>query len=233
MLLFVFSRRLACIDSPPIRQVLGNEDDADRAPDVGNSIGERDHRRRLLWRAARRQFDGTGSHRLFGGSDGRRHGLGAREHPARCARRQLENPCTDHNDCETDNAGDNGENGVPDPVGPQTIEEGGPDSQPDTVHKQIVEQALGEVVELELLAIGGRPDRQAATNNDRGCDHAKSISSDGLSSDPHGKAHRDEQEDVGICGQEVEESLHGGSPQPFALAVMASALSNLRPRARS
>ena len=97
-------------------------------------------------------------------------------------------------------------------VAAKAVHERWPDTQANAVHEQIVEHRLGEVIELQLHAEGGCPHRKAATHDDCGRHHAKTITGDRLPPDPDRKPHRYEQQDVRIRRQILKETLHLRDP---------------------
>ena len=88
----------------------------------------------------------------------------------------------------------------------------GPDAQADAVHEQVVEERLGEVVELQLDAVGRRPGRERGADDDRRGHHAQAVALDGELADPDRHADGEEQQDVRVVREELEERLHGASP---------------------
>ena len=61
------------------------------------------------------------------------------------------------------------------PVAAQAVHEGWADPQADAVHEQVVEHRLGEVIELQLHAVGGGPHRKTAADDDGRRDHAETV----------------------------------------------------------
>ena len=200
------------IDAPPLGQVLGDQDDADGAPDIGDAVGQRDHRADLLRRGAFRQRQDARIHRLFGRADGRRHGLRTGENAARSTWRQIHEANAQNDKRKTDDAADNRQQRELQSVATQAVHEGRADAQADAIHEEIVEHRLREVVEFKLHAIGRAPDGEAAADDDGGCHHAEAVARDGLSTDPDGQSNREEQQDEGIAPKPLEETCHDPIP---------------------
>ena len=152
---FVFLRRGARVDPPPSRQILADQDDADRTPNVGDAIGQRDHGGGVLRSSARRQTDLVGS--LLGGADGCRHSLRASKDAASAAGRQVEQLHAKHHERQTNDARDDGEEAELGAIAFQTVHEGWPHAQTNPIHEQVIEYELGEIIELELGTVNRSP----------------------------------------------------------------------------
>ncbi len=127
-------------------------------------------------------------------------------------RRAAVRACLDmqHHQYQAEERADHGEDGELEAVLLQAVEEGRADAQADAVHEQVVEERLGEVVELQLDAVGRRPGRERRTDDHGRGHHAEAVALDGELADPHRHADGEEQQDVRVSPQELEERLHGG-----------------------
>ena len=210
--LLVLLRRRLGVDAPPARQVFADQDDADGAPDVGDAVGQRDHARRVLGLHALRQLDDARGDRLLGRADRGRHGLRTRQHATGRADRQREELCANDDKRQTEHARHQRQDAEFETVALQAVDEGRPDAQADAVHEEVVEQALDEVVQLELHAVGRGPDRQAGAHHDGAGDHAEAIALDARPSDPDGEPDDEEQQQIRILLQECEKALHVRPP---------------------
>ena len=94
----------------------------------------------------------------------------------------------------------------------QTVDEGRSDAQPDAIHEEVVEQALDEVVQLELHAIERCGHGERGADDDRAGDHAQPVALDARAANPDGEADDEEQQQKWILLKEGEKALHVGSP---------------------
>src|SRR5690348_3310597 len=83
---------------------------------------------------------------------------GAGSYSACPAGRRAEELRARHNDDQADHAGDGCKPGELEPITAEAVNEGGADAQAHAIHEQIIEHRLGEIVELELYAVGRSPD---------------------------------------------------------------------------
>ena len=212
---------LSGVDAPPARQIFADQDDADGSPNIGDTVRQGDHCRCVIGRHAGWQLDGARCHGLLGRANRRRHGLRASQHAAGRSHRKIKQLGTCHDQRQAQYARHHGQERELQPVAFQAVDEGGTHAQADAVHEQIVEQALGEIVQLELYAVYRRADRNRATDHDGSCHHAEAVALDGEPSDPDGHADHQEQQQVRILLEECEEAFHLCLPHPAILIFSA------------
>ena len=76
----------------------------------------------------------------------------------------------------------------------QAVNEGWPHAQTNAIHEEIVEKALGEIVQLQFGTIGGGPYRYPRADHNGSCDHAEAVALEAQPADPDSQAHHQEKE---------------------------------------
>ena len=109
---------------------------------------------------------------------------------------------------QAQHAADDRENGELETVLLQAVEKRRTDPQPHPVHEQVVEERLGEVVELQLHPVDRGPGGEGRADDDRRGNHAQAVALDVELADKDRHADREKQQDVGVGFQEFEECLH-------------------------
>ena len=147
-------RRRPGVDAPPARQVFADQDDADRAPDIGDAVGQRDHRR---WHPRAVMPAGSLTTPEVTACSAEPIAADMVCEPASMPpaapggrSRQLG---AEHDERQPEHARHQRQDGELEAVALQAVDEGRSDAQADAVHEQVVEQALGEIVQLQLHAI--------------------------------------------------------------------------------